>query len=307
MGELMADYSQIKQILSEQPNSKEEAIERDRLERSITSYREEQLLKNPIQGDYDFEHLSKIHHYLFDGLRDYAGKLRQIEPFYKQNDYEPSLITIFANKDEILPTIHETSEFLKQNNYLKDLSKEDFIYEFTVSYAEFNFAHPFEEGNGRATRVFFKQLAQEAGYEFNTSKINTKQWVMASTLSCEHGTLYDLGDGVFDIEPSDERDIDKLIDVMNQCLEPIQLDYQTELEKLKSQLTKDNIKKDYPTISDNDAKTIELFVNYQLSQHQNPKAQQAILEKIQSQLPDIASRKIILPDLPTQDKDKGGR
>lgn len=81
----------------------------------------------------------------------------------------------------------------------------------------------------------------------------------------------------------------------------------TETNSLKDQLTKDNIKKDYPTISDNDAKTIELFVNYQLSQYQNPKAQQAILEKIQSQLPDIASGKIILPDLPTQDKGKGGR
>lgn len=77
------------------------------------------------------------------------------------------------------------------------------------------------------------------------------------------------------------------------------------IQQLKDQLTANNIKKDYPTISDNDAKTIELFANYQLSQHQNPKAQQAILEKIQSQLPDIESGKIVLPDLPTQDKGKG--
>lgn len=74
---------------------------------------------------------------------------------------------------------------------------------------------------------------------------------------------------------------------------------------LKQQLTKDNIKKNYPTISDNDAKTIELFANYQLSQNQNLIAQQAILEKIQIQLPDVASGKITLPDLPELDKGKG--
>lgn len=75
---------------------------------------------------------------------------------------------------------------------------------------------------------------------------------------------------------------------------------------LKQQLTKDNIKKDHPTISDNNAKAIELFINTQLAKyHDKPNAQQAILEQIQSKLPDIASGKISLPDLPNQDKEKG--
>lgn len=84
------------------------------------------------------------------------------------------------------------------------------------------------------------------------------------------------------------------------------VDYEEQFEKLKSKLTKDNIKKDYPAISDNNAKVIELFINTQLAKyHDKPNAQQAILEKIQSQLPDIASGKISLPDLPNQDKGKG--
>lgn len=75
---------------------------------------------------------------------------------------------------------------------------------------------------------------------------------------------------------------------------------------LKQQLTKDNIKKDHPTISDNNAKAIELFIKTQLAKyHDKPNAQQAILEQIQSKLPDIASGKISLPDLPNQDKEKG--
>lgn len=39
----MADYFKIKALLSQKPKSNQEAIERDRLERSITTYREEQL------------------------------------------------------------------------------------------------------------------------------------------------------------------------------------------------------------------------------------------------------------------------
>lgn len=75
---------------------------------------------------------------------------------------------------------------------------------------------------------------------------------------------------------------------------------------LKQQLSIEQIKKDYPAISDNNAKVIELFISTQLAKyHDKPNAQQAILEQIQSKLPDIASGKISLPDLPNQDKGKG--
>ena len=85
------------------------------------------------------------------------------------------------------------------------------------------------------------------------------------------------------------------------------LDDGLKIDVLRNQLTKEAIKKDHPNISNDDALKVELFVNYQLSQYQNPTAQQAILEKIHSQLPDVASGKITLPDLPVQGKDKGGR
>lgn len=44
----MVDYSKIQAILATKPNSQAEAIERDRLERTITSYREVQLLKTVL-------------------------------------------------------------------------------------------------------------------------------------------------------------------------------------------------------------------------------------------------------------------
>lgn len=216
----MPDYSKIKALLNTKPKSQKEANEQNDLERAVTSVRESRLLINPIIGNYDFEHIAKIHHYLFNGLRDYAGRLRTIEPFFKQNDYDLSLVTIFADIDDIIPTINEVSQSLKENNYLKGLDRDDFLYEFSINYAEFNYAHPFEEGNGRATRILFRQLANQAGYEFNIGNIDKQEWVMASTLSCYHGKIYEGETGGFEIEAYDEShiDIDKLIAVMDKCL-----------------------------------------------------------------------------------------
>lgn len=55
-------------------------------------------------------------------------------------------------------------------------------------------------------------------------------------------------------------------------------------------------------IFNDNALKVELFVNYQLSQYQNLTTQQVILEKIQSQLPNIASGKIKLPTTPELSK-----
>lgn len=88
---------------------------------------------------------------------------------------------------------------------------------------------------------------------------------------------------------------------------PITEEQKNKLDELLGNLNKEAVKSEYPNISNENAQKIELFKNSMLEQYTTPQAQQAILEKIQSQLPDIASGKIILPDLPTQDKGKGGR
>lgn len=88
---------------------------------------------------------------------------------------------------------------------------------------------------------------------------------------------------------------------------PITEEQKNKLDELLEKLNKETINSEYPNLANNDIEKIEMFKNAMLKQYTTPQAQQAILEKIQSQLPDIASGKITLPDLPTQDKDKGGR
>lgn len=90
--------------------------------------------------------LKKIHAYLFEGLYDFAGKIRT--KTISKGGF------VFANGD-FLP------ETLKQI----DKMPQSTFNEIVEKYIEMNIAHPFMEGNGRATRIwldliFIKELKQ---------------------------------------------------------------------------------------------------------------------------------------------------
>ena len=82
--------------------------------------------------------LQDIHRYLFGGLYDFAGKVRTIN--ISKGGFR------FANAlylDAILPVIERMPETTFE--------------EIIAKYVEMNIAHPFMEGNGRATRIWLKK------------------------------------------------------------------------------------------------------------------------------------------------------
>ena len=83
--------------------------------------------------------LRQIHSYIFDGLYDFAGKIRD------KNISKGGFM--FANA-LYLP------EILKQ---IDDMP-ENTIQQIVEKYVEMNIAHPFMEGNGRATRIWLDQI-----------------------------------------------------------------------------------------------------------------------------------------------------
>ena len=83
--------------------------------------------------------LLKIHGYLFEGLYPFAGQIRT-------RTISKGGFT-FANGD-YLPTV------LKDIDKMADSSLEEIVYK----YIEMNIAHPFMEGNGRATRIWLDLL-----------------------------------------------------------------------------------------------------------------------------------------------------
>ena len=106
--------------------------------------------------------LKKIHAYLFEGLYDFAGKIRT--KTISKGGF------VFANGD-FLP------ETLKQI----DKMPQSTFNEIVEKYIEMNIAHPFMEGNGRATRIwldliFIKELKQCIDW----SKIDKKDYFVCN-------------------------------------------------------------------------------------------------------------------------------
>ena len=79
--------------------------------------------------------LCQIHKYLFDGLFNFAGKIR--DKNISKGNFR------FAN------TLY-LREILEKIEQMPEIAFEDII----AKYVEMNIAHPFMEGNGRSTRIW---------------------------------------------------------------------------------------------------------------------------------------------------------
>lgn len=148
-----------------------------RFEHEATADRIAELRQNPIKGKFDLSHLQEIHRQTFQDVYDWAGQLRTTQ-LAKGG-------SLFAQPQFIESEAARLSKELASENHLKGLEKPEFVGRLAHYHAEFNALHPFREGNGRATREFVGQLAREAGYELDQSKIdNSKdQWNKAARAS----------------------------------------------------------------------------------------------------------------------------
>ena len=83
--------------------------------------------------------LQKIHAYLFGGLYDFAGKIRQVN--IAKGGFQFAMA-------QYLPQTLEQIEHMPENTFDEIVDK----------YVEMNIAHPFREGNGRSTRIWLDMI-----------------------------------------------------------------------------------------------------------------------------------------------------
>jgi cell filamentation protein len=148
------------------------------LEEADSRYTTQRLLElqtNPIEGNFDLDHVKNIHYYIFQDLYYFAGKLRE-EDIIKGN-------THFAKYQYIETSAIKLFEELKEENYLIGTSFNQFSEKASYYMAELNIIHPFREGNGRTIREFIKILALKNGYQIKWNSINQKTLFKASVES----------------------------------------------------------------------------------------------------------------------------
>ena len=125
-------------------------------EEILTKKRAKELFESGKIEDLEigtFQGLSDIHRFLFQDIYDFAGKIREVN--------------IAKGNFQFAPRI-----FLAQTlEYIDKLPQETFD-EIIDKYSDMNVAHPFREGNGRATRIWLDLILKNNVYRVITAVVD---------------------------------------------------------------------------------------------------------------------------------------
>jgi fido (protein-threonine AMPylation protein) len=165
-----------------------DAKELHQVEYQLTRIRALELQIEPLPGNFDLAHLKAIHKHLFQDVYAWAGQERETD-ISKKSQTEPGWKSVFIRREKIGEQgarAHATASTL---NHLKSLDSEAFAGAVTQVYAEWNLAHPFPEGNGRALNTMLSQLAKEAGHQLDYRRVPGDFWVDAAEKSLQRTNI----------------------------------------------------------------------------------------------------------------------
>ena len=163
------DYNQIIELAKNFPNNKsvpfiqwftysKETIDAKSKTKAYALF-ESSLLDSIEVGT--IQGLKQIHAYLFGGLYNFAGKIRTVN--ISKGGFQ------FA-----------AAEFLESNLAKIEKMPDTTLEQIAEKYVEMNIAHPFREGNGRATRIWLDLILKRTLKKcINWSKINKKEYLEA--------------------------------------------------------------------------------------------------------------------------------
>ena len=108
-----------------------------------------------------FDALSKIHKFIFSDIYEFAGELRTINVAKGNFRFAPLMY---------LNAALENIEKMPQSTFEEIIEK----------YVEMNVAHPFREGNGRATRIWLDHILKcEIGMVVDWSLVDKEDYLLA--------------------------------------------------------------------------------------------------------------------------------
>jgi cell filamentation protein, protein adenylyltransferase len=128
------------------------------VEAALSASRLIDLERRRLPGMYDLEHLRIFHRYILGDVYEWAGELRTVSLAKGSLFCLPQHLTTYAA---------DVFGRLAAAGQLRGLNREEFIARLAEFLADVNALHPFREGNGRAQRAFFSQLAHDAGHHID--------------------------------------------------------------------------------------------------------------------------------------------
>lgn len=127
-----------------------------------------------IAPTYDATHLRTIHRHLFQDLYDWAGEYHTV-PLAKG-------ISEFAPANRISSYLDGAAAIVDNTSWPR-LPADEFAGTMAKVYAWANHAHPFREGNGRATKLWLTAIASQSPWRIDFERVEADVWNQAAALS----------------------------------------------------------------------------------------------------------------------------
>jgi cell filamentation protein, protein adenylyltransferase len=144
------------------------------IEAEATFLRDAQLKAVTLPGRFDLAHLRAFHRHLFGDVYAWAGEVRRVDL---------TRTAMFAHWAHIEAYADDVFGQLRAEQLLSTVDEERFLDRFAYFYGEVNALHPFREGNGRAQRAFFRQLALHAGRRIDFGLLDPAEYNDACRVS----------------------------------------------------------------------------------------------------------------------------
>lgn len=164
----------------------------DDAEADYVSLRLRELAENPLSGDYDFTHISCMHHYIFQDIYAWAGKIRTIN-IEKEEPVLGGLSIEYSDKDQIADELTEALRKMVSRHWT-GLSLDDKVKYFSEDLAAVWKVHGFREGNTRLAVTFCCQFIEKQGIPIDRTIFEKHSTYVRTALVAYCAVFHDLGD-----------------------------------------------------------------------------------------------------------------
>jgi cell filamentation protein len=167
-------------------------LQLDKIEANYTGLRLRQLCNNPVEGAFDFEHLCRVHKFIFQDLYGWAGMPRIID-IEKAEAALGGISVEYSNVCNIRQ--HAVSACEQMNSIQWEiLNIEQKAERFSKCIANIWKIHPFREGNTRTVICFCCDFAQQKGFPLNRELFKDNSVYVRRALVAASAIFTDLGD-----------------------------------------------------------------------------------------------------------------
>ncbi|MDE6622744.1 MAG: Fic family protein [Lachnospiraceae bacterium] len=145
-----------------------------------------------MPGAYDYEHLLKIHKYIFQDIYEWAGQPRMLN-IYKE---EPVLGGLSIDYSDMMAVSKDAEDVLTEmrKKSWNNMILQEAAIQFADSLAKLWRIHPFREGNTRTIVTFCCQYADEIGLNPNRKLFENNAQYIRTALVAYNAVFDDLGD-----------------------------------------------------------------------------------------------------------------